>query len=162
VINTYINSKLFSRVLVIGLLFIETAYGMIRTLPIEDLVAKSEYIVLTQVFSITATGSDPLTNLITLRNEMKLIESLKGMWPAQEPIILTTRKYERRWIEDNVELPPPGTRVVLFLTHYQGSLVPVNGIQGVWPLQGDKLLQMGTGKTLDDIRKIVNSQEMLK
>jgi hypothetical protein len=146
---------------VIGIIFIGAAYAMIRTLPIEDLVAKSEYIVLAQV-SMTATGNDPHTSLTILRSELKLIESLKGVWPAQEPIILTTWKSEACWIEDNVELPPPGTMVVLFLTQYHGRLVPVNGIQGVWPLQGGKLLQMGTGKTLDDIRKIVKSQEKLK
>ena len=159
--NSNFNSSLLSGVLVISFIFIGTAYAMIRTLPVEDLVAKSEYIVLAQVFSVTATGSDPFTNLITFRNEMKLIESLKGAWPVQEPIILTTRRYEGRWIEDNVELPPPGTKVVLFLILYQGRLVPANGIQGVWPLQSGKLLQMGTGKTLDDIRKIVKNQEML-
>jgi hypothetical protein len=160
--SSYIKSRLLPGVLFISFIFIGTAYAMIRTLPVEDLVAKSEHIVLAQVFSVTVIESDPPTNLITLRTEMKLIQSLKGTWPAQEPIILTTRRYEGRWIEDNVELPPPGTKVVLFLTSYQGGFVPVNGIQGVWPLRGGKLLQMGTGKTLDDIHKIVKSQEMLK
>ncbi len=137
-------------------------YGMIRTLPVEKLIAESEYIVIAQVYAVTVEGTEPSTRIITLRNEMKLIESLKGSWPAREPIVLTTRRHEEHWIEDNVELPPPGTKVVLFLTRYQGRLVPVNGIQGVWPMQGGKLLQMGTGKTLDDIRRVVRGQELLK
>lgn len=148
--------------LVMSLMLISRSYGMIRTLPVEKLISDSEYIVIAQVYSVTVAGTEPSTKLITLRNEMKLIESLKGVWPAREPIVLNTRRHEDHWIEDNVELPPPGTKVVLFLTRYQGRLVPVNGIQGVWPLQGNKLLQMGTGKTLDDIRKIVRNQELFK
>ena len=74
---SYSNSILLPGVLVISFIFIGIAYAMIRTLPVEELVVKSEYIVLAQVYSVTVIGSDPSTKLITLRNEMKLIESLK-------------------------------------------------------------------------------------
>ena len=146
----------------IGLFLIGTAYAMIRTLPIEDMVRKSDHIVIAYVYSVTAVSSDPSTKIITLRNELKLIESLKGSWPSEEPIILTTIRHEEHWMEDNVELPPPGAKVVLFLTRYEDRLVPVNGIQGIWPMKGDKLLEMGRGKTLDEIRAIVKSQEVRK
>jgi hypothetical protein len=146
----------------ISLFLIGTVYAMIRTLPIEDLVKKSDHIVIAYVYSVTTVSSDPSTKIIILRNELRLIESMKGAWPSHEPIILTTRRHEEHWIEDNVELPSPGTKVVLFLTKNHDRLVPVNGIQGVWPIKGNKLLQMGTGKTLDEIRAIVKRQEIMK
>jgi hypothetical protein len=132
--------------------------AMIRTLPLEELVSRSDAIVIALVYSVTATKVDPSSKIITLQNELKTVELLKGSLPNQQPIILITRRHETHWMEDNVELPPPGSRVVLFLRQSGDGMVPVNGIQGVWPMQGEKLLQMGTGKTLDDIRKILKSQ----
>ncbi|HWR57423.1 MAG TPA: hypothetical protein VN328_00925 [Thermodesulfovibrionales bacterium] len=160
--DNYFRNILWAGVIAVALAFNGTAHGMIRTLPVEDLVAEAEHIVLAQVYSVMVVGTDPASKMITLRNEMKLIESLKGQWPARKSVILTTTRHEEHWIEDNVELPPTGTKVVLFLRRYKDRLVPVNGIQGVWPLEGNKLLQMGTGKTLNDIRTIVKSQKMLK
>ena len=156
------KGMLFLSVLGLSVILIGTAYAMIRTLSTDKLVAECEYIVIAQVYSVSVAGIDTAAKMITLRNEMKPVESLKGRWPSQELIVLTTRRHEEHWIEDNVELPPPGTKVLLFLARYQGRLVPVNGIQGVWPLQGHKLLQMGTGKTLDEIRGIIRDQEALK
>jgi len=158
----YVKSILVSGILGLSFILIGTAYSMIRTLSVDKLVAESEYIVIAQVYSVSVAGIDPAAKMITLRNEMNPVELLKGRWPSQKLIVLTTRRHEEHWIEDNVELPPPGTKVLLFLARYQGRLVPVNGIQGVWPLQGHKLLQMGTGKTLDEIRGIIKDQEALK
>ena len=152
----------FATVLLVFLAHGGTALAMIRTLSTDKLVSESEYIVIAQVYSVSVAEIDMAAKMITLRNELRPVESLKGRWPSQELIVLTTRRHEEHWIEDNVELPPPGTKVLLFLARYQGRLVPVNGIQGVWPLQGHKLLQMGTGKTLDEIRGIIRDQEALK
>jgi hypothetical protein len=158
----YGKSMAVSFMVGLSLILIGTGYAMIRTLSVDTLVAESEYIVIAQVYSVSVAGIDPAAKMITLRNEMKPVASLKGRWPSRELIVLTTRKHEEHWIEDNVELPLPGTKVLLFLTRYQGGLVPVNGIQGVWPMQGDKLLQMGTGRTLDEIRGIIRDQKAIK
>ena len=73
-------------------------------------------------------------------------------------MIFRTIKAER-WIEDNIEFPFPGTQVVLFIKKGKSdSLNLVNGIQGLWPIQDGKLLRMGTGKTIEEIRGIIRSQ----
>jgi len=87
---------------------------------------------------------------------LKVIESLKGTILPDESIVINTFK-AAHWIEDNVELPLPGSRVFLFLNkNEKGEFSPVNGIQGVWPMQGDKFLGMGTRYKLDGIRTMIS------
>ncbi len=149
----------FLGVLAMSLTLMVTIHARIITLSNEELVRQSEYVVVAQVYSFSMVETDPTTKIITLRNDLKVIESLKSLWPSRDPITLTTIRHEEHWIEDNVELPPPGTKVVLFLRKYEGRLVPVNGIQGVWPLRGRELLGMGTGMSLDQLREMIRSQK---
>jgi len=129
--------------------------GMIRTLSVSELISNAEYIVIAEAYQITKTGDTTKGKITILRNELKVIESLKGTILPDESIVINTFKAEH-WIEDNVELPLPGSKVFLFLKKNQkGEFSPVNGIQGVWPMLGDKLLGMGTRYKLDDIRAMI-------
>jgi hypothetical protein len=152
------KSKLFRVSIVFtAVLFAFTlnSYGMIKTLPLSDLISKAEYIVIAEVYQITKTGYIPQSKLTILKNELKVIESLKGKLLPGESIAINTMKAEH-WMEDNVELPLPGSKVFLFLEkNEKGEFSPVNGIQGVWPMKGEKLLGMGTRYKLDDIKKII-------
>lgn len=136
--------------------------SMIKTLPVDELVSRSDYIIIGEVQKIELDRILPPENAKMkykyLRNEVIMIESLKGAWPLNKPMTFRTVKAEH-WIEDNVEFPFPGTRVLIFVKRREsGSLNLVNGIQGLWPLQGDKLLRMGTGKTIEEIRAIIKRQ----
>ena len=136
------------------------SFSMIKTLPVAELVSHSDYIVIGEVQKIEVDGTDSskMGKIKLLRNEIIVKESLKGAWPLDKPMIFRTIKAER-WIEDNVEFPFPGTQVVLFIKKGKSdSLNPVNGIQGLWPIQDGKLLRMGTGKTIEEIRAIIRSQ----
>ena len=137
------------------LAFTQISHGMIRTLPVPELISTAEHIVIAEVYQITKTGYIPKSKLSLLKNELKVTESLKGTLLRDESIAINTMKAEH-WIEDNVELPLPGSKVFLFLTkNEKGEFWSVNGIQGVWPMQGNKLLGMGTRYKLDDIRAMI-------
>ena len=136
------------------------SFSMIKTLPVAELVSHSDYIVIGDVQKIEVDGTDSakMGKIKLLRNEIIVKESLKGAWPLDKPMIFRTIKAER-WIEDNVEFPFRGTQVVLFIKKGKSdSLNLVNGIQGLWPIQDGKLLRMGTGKTIEEIRAIIRSQ----
>lgn len=137
------------------LAFAQISNGMIRTLPVSEMIRNAEYIVIAEVYQITKTGFIPESKLSLLKNELKVTEYLKGSLLKDESIAINTMKAEH-WIEDNVELPLPGSKVFLFLNkNDKGEFFPVNGIQGVWPMQGDKFLGMGTRYKLDDIRTMI-------
>jgi hypothetical protein len=134
--------------------------SMIRTLPVAELVSSSDYVVIGEVrkIEIDDTHSPRNEAMRYLIIEVIVIELLKGVWPPDKPMIFRTVKADH-WIEDNVEFPSPGTRVLLFVKKGEsGRLSLTNGIQGLWPLQGDQLLRMGTGKTIGEIRAIIEKQ----
>jgi hypothetical protein len=136
------------------------SFSMIKTLPVTGLVSQSDYNVIGEVQKIEVYGTDSskMGKIKLSRNEIIVKESLKGAWSLDKPMIFRTIKAER-WIEDNVEFPFPGTQVLLFVKQGGSESVNlVNGIQGLWPIQDGKLLRMGTGKTLEDIRAIIRSQ----
>jgi hypothetical protein len=139
------------------------AVPMIKTLPVAELVRNSEHIVIGEVRRVDSEGTDVSKSGGTverLRNEIAISECLKGRWLLDRPMIFRTIK-AKRFIEDNVEFPPPGSRVLLFVKKSEKAptgLSLVNGIQGLWPLDGNTPLQMGTGKTLEEIRALIRSQ----
>ena len=96
------------------LAFAQISDGMIRTLPVSELISNAEYIVIAEAYQVTKTGDITEGKFTILRNELKVIESLKGTILPDESIVINTFKAEH-WIEDNVELPLPGSRVFLFL-----------------------------------------------
>ncbi|MFA5353386.1 MAG: hypothetical protein WC291_04090 [Thermodesulfovibrionales bacterium] len=135
-------------------------YSMIRTLPVAELVSKSDYIVIGEVrkIEVDTTQRPKSAGMRYLRNEIIVTESLKGDWPIDRLMFFRTITAEH-WIEDNVEFPYPGTQVLLFVRKGEsGGLSLVNGIQGLWPLQEGKPLRMGTGKTVEEIKSLIRSQ----
>lgn len=138
-------------------------HGMIRTLTLLELVKRSDFIMTAVVEKVSVVGKGRAVGemaVIDLRNELKPLDQLKGAWPAGQAIVLATFKPEKGWLEDNVEIPSAGSRVLLFLSRGPGGrLAPVNGIQGVWPMEGNTLLAMGFGRTLDDVRLGVKKAE---
>lgn len=149
--------------LMMGLLCVAPeVYSMIRTLPVDRLVLQSNYIVIGEVKQIevdrlTAPDSSGMSGRY-LTNTVVIVESLKGEWPLHKPMIFRTVNADR-WIEDKVEFPPPGTRMLLFVEEQTpGHVGLVNGIQGLWPLRGDQPQRMGTRYTVDQIRRIIREQ----
>ena len=136
--------------------FTQKSDGMIKTLSLTEMISKADYIVIAEAYQITKTGNTPNGKAAILRNELKVIEALKGTILPDASIAINTFKAEY-WIEDNVELPLPGSRVFLFLNkNEKGEYNPVNGIQGVWPINANKFSGMGTRYKLDDIRTMIN------
>lgn len=132
-------------------------HGMIRTLPLLELVKRSDFIITAVVEKVSVVGNGRAFGglaVLDLQNELKPLDTLKGTWPSGQTVVLSTIKPEKGWREDNVEIPPAGSRVLLFLAKGpDGRLVPVNGIQGVWPMKGETLRGMGLGKSLADVRE---------
>ena len=136
------------------------AQAAIRFLPLEKLVKTSEIIVVAQVYATRVAGNKTRRGVKTsiLRNELKVLDTLKGTWPPEKSFFLNTYRYEE-WMEDNVELPPVKTKVLLFLKRDRKKLwEPANGIQGVWKMIDGKPAGAGRGTTLDQIRGIVKNQ----
>lgn len=119
-----------------------SANAKIRTLPLPDLVAAAEHIVIAEVVAIAEDTVGP--RVAPVRNDLQVTRVLKGSFDASKSFVLRTYyKPGQKAREDSVVLPAKGRSVLLFLRAARGAeLVPVNGIQGVWPLEA------GTGKTL--------------
>lgn len=132
----------------------------IMTLTVDELVQSSEYVVIAEVARITVLENESTSQTQHLSNELRVIKYLKGIRIQNDLIVLRTIKPENGWMEDNVELPPVGSRVLLFLARNDsGMLRPVNGIQGVWPMDGNQLLGMGYGRSLEDVSAIIKKQQ---
>ena len=151
--------KVLSALILLGQIAEAEAY--MRFLPKEELVTSSEYIVLAEVWSISEGNRivwGEQTKAIVLKNELKVIDSLKGGWSLWKPLFLDTYRFDG-WKEDNVELPPKGLKVLLFLSkNEKGELRPVNGIQGVWPMSKGEPVGAGFGTTLAQIQEMIQKQ----
>ena len=145
----------------LSLLYSAPAMAMIRTLPVSDLVARAQLIVIAQVVSIS---EDPTRSYGSpIRNELKIVRVLKGSYDASKPLVLGTfYKPGQRGREDSLVFPAVGRRVLLFVKSDSGGrLSIVNGIQGLWPLEAgtDKTLGMGFRYSIDEIEKFIAEQE---
>ena len=141
-------------------LLVQGAQAATRFLPLEKLVKASEIIVVAQVYATRVTGSKTRRGVKALiaQNELKVLDTLKGTCPSEKSLFLNTYRYEK-WMEDNVELPPAKSKVLLFLRRDRKELwEPVNSIQGVWKMIGGKPAGAGWGTTLDQVREIVKNQ----
>ena len=143
--------------------FLQTAEAMMHFMPREQLVSASEYIVVAKVQTVSNTDRVMRWGEVTakvVKNELQVVEMIKGVLVLEKPFVLYTLEYDG-WMEDNVELPPEGSNVLLFLKKNEKSeLKPVNGIQGVWPINDGKPIGVGSGTTLNQIREMVQNQVM--
>ncbi|MDY0402349.1 hypothetical protein [Sulfurovum sp.] len=149
------------RIIIPMVLLSHFAEAYIRFMPKEKLIETSPNIVLVQVIDVSDTGRRSHKRGVKvqiLENKLEVIESIKGSLPPKTHFSIKTVKGES-WIEDNVELPPKGSIFLLFLKkNDQREYRPVNGIQGVWPLQHGEPVGAGYGMTLKQVREAVRQQ----
>jgi len=159
--SVILNTRRVVKYLIIAVLFSNMSNAMMRFMPKEQLVATSKYIVIAKMQDISDTGKTAQwrdTKATIIKNELKVMESIKGSWALEKPLIFYTFKFDG-WMEDNVELPTKGSKVLLFLKkNEKGELKPVNGIQGVWPMLDGQPTGAGSGTTLEQIREMVQKQ----
>ncbi len=157
---------------------LQTAEAMMRFMPKEQLVATSEYVVIAKMQDISNTGKTAQwgdVKATIIKNELKVIESIKGIWSWEKPLVLYTLKFDEQK-QDNVELPRKDSQVLLFLKKDKdGKLIPVNNLQGVmkkvWGEHQDKKGRVkpfysyfpiqGGGRhiKLDSLRELVQKQD---
>jgi len=156
--------RAITRYFIVAVLFLDISYARILFLPKDELIGKSEYIVVARVESTADTGRKELHYSVkanVVENRLKPLEIIKGSFSINKKFVINTLKYDG-WMEDNVKLPPIGKDVLLFLKmNKEGELVPVNGIQGVWYLQNGEPSRIGRGTTtLKQIREMVKKQAL--
>jgi hypothetical protein len=151
----------FCKALFIFVLLSQYTQAYIKFLTKEQLVQDSEYIVVAKVQIVAKAGKAKQwqgETATVLNNKLEVLESLKGGWQFKKPLFLTTYQFDG-WMEDNVELPPKGSKVLLFLKkNEKGEYRPVNGIQGVWPMENGEPVGAGVGTTLEQIKEMVQKQ----
>jgi len=142
---------------IIFMLFLisQTATAKIRFMSQEKLVEASQYIVVARVQSVSDTGRTKQwrgTKGEIIKNELRVIESIKGSLSPKEPFVIYTLKFHR-WMEDNVKLPSAGATTLLFLERSIMELKPVNGIQGVSRINNKKNSKYSLQKIHDMVQR---------
>jgi hypothetical protein len=95
-------------------------------------------------------------NVTAILNSFEKV--IKGPVAPAEPLAVFTHDLKGKFYEDIPQLPETGTRALLFLKKNQsGELVPVNRVQGVWPIQdgSDKTLGMGFNSSIQQVENEV-------
>ncbi len=149
------------RYLMIAVLFSSMSNAMMHFMPKEQLIERSEYIVVAKVQTVSVTDKMMRWGEVTARvvkNELQVVEMIKGTLALEKPFVLNTFKFDG-WMEDNVELPSKGSTVLLFLKkNEKGELKPVGSIQGIWYMKNGEFIRIGSGTTLEKIREMVQKQ----
>ena len=140
----------------------DPALAMIRTLPLSELIERSDFIIIgrvTEQRKVAEVPKGPGSTEETIENIILPQEILKSKWPKGKKMIFATHRAVRdgkqMWWEDELSFPERDSRVVLFVTRERGGkLVIVNGIQGLWPLGEDgKPLGMGFRYSIEDLKR---------
>lgn len=140
----------------------DAAPGMIRTLPLPQLIAQSDFIITGRVAGkrkIAEIPKGPGSVEETVENIIVPQAILKGRWPRGKAMTFTTHRSvhngKQVWREDALSFPEKGSGVVLFVRRgREGRLVIVNGIQGLWPLgENGKPTGMGFRYSIEDLKK---------
>lgn len=150
--------------LVVPALFLlsNAGFAMIRTLPLHELIGRSELIVIGRVAEkrkVAEAPRGPGGAEETIENIVVPREILKGKWPKGKAMIFRThqliRDAKKVWREDELSFPEEGSEVVLFVSRdNHGQFAIVNGIQGLWPLGEDgNPTAMGSRYTMDDLKR---------
>ena len=95
--------KRFIIIFMVILVHVSEAY--VKFMPNEQLVKTSEYIVVVRVEAVSDTGKVMRWRGGTakiLKNELKIVEWIKGSFSLQNPFVLNTLKFNG-WMEDNIE-----------------------------------------------------------
>ena len=101
----------------VAIFILQIVEAKIASLPLDELVAGSDVIVVALVQRVSVVKNDSERGVSILKNRLTIVESLKGSLPAGKPLVLMTTEFtnpsEYRE-EDSIHLPPPGFRVLLF------------------------------------------------
>lgn len=149
---------------VLGLILAGTLSAMIKEMPVAELVRASDFVVIA-VVEDRAEVSVNSEQISTVKNTLKLERAIKGEWRPADPIVVFTQQRgsygEIGSLEDQVEFPAKGQRVLLFLRQLApGRVDLVNTLQGMWPMDGKTLHGFGTGITLDSVVETVKQQQV--
>ncbi len=154
--------KSIGKIILAMLCWMQISEAYAQFMPTEQLVDNSEYIVVAKVQTVSNTDKMMRWREVSARvvkNKLQVVEMIKDTLSLEKLFTLNTLKFDG-WMEDNVELPSKGSKVLLFLKQDEkGELKPVNGIQGVWPMHKGELIGAGSGTTLKQIREMVQNQE---
>jgi len=153
--------KQIGKIVCAVILILQILEAKIAWLSLDELVSRSDIIVIALIQRVSVVENNSERGVSTLKNRLTIMESLKGSWPMGKPLVLITTEFanpSEYWEEDSIHLPSPGFRVLLFLKKDNDTWLPTNGMQGVWPLQGDKLTGAGLGTSIDQIREVVRKQ----
>ena len=140
----------------------EPTLAMIRTLPLSELIGRSDFIIIgrvTEQRKVAEVSKDSGSVEETVENIVLPQEILKSKWPKGKTMIFTTyravRDGKQMWREDELSFPEKGSGVVLFVSRGNGGkFVIVNGIQGLWPLGEDgKPTGMGFRYSIEDLKR---------
>jgi len=136
--------------------------AMIKALTIDELVRASDFVVIATMQSKTEVSVNS-EQISTMKNVLKLDKILKGTLKDTEPITVFTQQRgaygEIGSLEDQVEFPAAGKKVMLFLKQLApGRVDLINGMQGMWPMDGQTLLGFGTGIQLQAIVDTIKHQ----
>ena len=150
-------------VLILLILSVTCAFAMIGTLKLPDLIRQADVICVAKVVKVAEIAVDK-DQVSTIKNVLLPEKVIKGTWALHEPIVLMTKQCGKAgqigWIEDRVECPPKGSRVVLFLRQGDdGSLETVNSVQGLWPMYDNKPDGMGRDFSIAQIQELVKQQK---
>ena len=137
------------------------AYAMIETLSLEDLAARSEFIVSVRVVGIekvartaqnNALYADVPEELVLMSNQFEVSASHKGALVHGDGLIVET------WagFEDSPVMVPGGS-YLLFLVKSENGYMVVNGPQGCWPIEADGSFSgMGLDISLDQLKSAIS------
>lgn len=125
----------------------QSGFAMIQEVPLNKLVHSSELIVVANVEIVKTVGLTPYKTTV-IANLIKVENSIKGNTKAGDKIKIKT--FGR--IEDFPTFNA-GSKLLLFLNKVKDHYEVNYGIQGCWPIKNGIITGMGTGKTIEDIKK---------
>lgn len=146
--------------ILLGVFISVSANGMIQTLPVPELIKSAEFVLIAKVKEKSQV-KELKAKFPQIKNVLESEKFLKGKLPEGTPLEILTFDSQGERVEDVVTFPEKGERVLLFLKKGKnGNLVPVNGIQGVWPLlpDSDKTLGMGFRYSIEVVEEEIKSQ----
>ncbi|MBP5468451.1 MAG: hypothetical protein J6Z11_04320 [Candidatus Riflebacteria bacterium] len=150
--KTFSGFSLCFFILLIVFLTNTRSKAMIRDITLEELVQKSDVVVIADVLAIKEVGTLP-SGTTVIANLVEVDQPLMGGAAIGERLKIKT------WgIEDNPVFKK-GLRTLLFLRKVDNYYEVVSGIAGSWPIVDDgKIAGYGTGKSLSDIEKAIENK----
>jgi len=128
-------------------------YAMIETLSIEQLTAISDLVVSAKLIGVKETGKTP-EGVNICANLAEITEVFKGELPVGEKIKIKTFP----GFEDGVKFSE-GKKYLLFLQKQENHFIVTNSVQGSWEIdEQGKFMGMGTGKTIEEVKKAVTAK----